>query len=80
MIKQRKDYKHSFLRKHMKEKRGFDFCNNYLKNIAKVFYSDISCINLTGVTKFTTSCGLSGNRTHTSYFGDTRATTTLLAH
>lgn len=70
-------YKSLLLNRNMKRVGGFLGC---IFNEPIVFYNDISCINLIGVTQLGSSFGLSGNRTHTSYFGDTRATTTLLAH
>ena len=78
MIIKKKIYKVKSHYNSMKKEGCFVFCNNPIS--LKLSNSDISRINLTGVTQLKTSCGLSGNRTHTSYFGDKRATTTLLAH
>lgn len=43
-------------------------------------FNNSSLINLTGVFKIQTSCGLAGNRTRNSCFGDTCVTITPLAH
>lgn len=72
----KKVYKYDF---HTISMKKWGMCFGFVSCDPLSFYNDISCINSTGVTHFTPP-GLSGNQTHASYFGDTRATITLLAH
>lgn len=70
-------YKLGFHSSSMKKRVGFIYC---ICSDPLSFYSNISCSNLTGVTKLKTSCGLAKNRTRDSYFKGMYVTTTPLAH
>ena len=77
-----KVYKVPFCINNTMKKDGVGLCS-YFSRSTKSLNSSFShnvCSNYEIVTQLMSSCGLSGNRTHTSYFGDTRATITLLAH